>query len=166
MSEIYEAVIVFGEPEVVHNALAALGSTIELRRILVVRNVSAIYRVAERDEPFKSGEMQSVATSLSIPLEAALLVFYDNRCGINAAFLFRNGLMVRQFGEDDELWVRLDEDGEPEMDGPHLTVDELEDAEEYERIRTPIDAGLTVLTGDVEVTAEAIKQAVCYGASS
>ena len=46
------------------------------------------------------------------------------------------------FGEDDELWVPLDENGQPDLSAAPLAVDDLLDDEEYATLKNAIDLGL------------------------
>jgi hypothetical protein len=91
-------------------------------------------------------------------------VFYDNRCGINTADLYRNGQYIRSFTEADAIWVALDIDGEPSFTGSTFATHELRNYadEEYEYLHSPIDIGLMALGVHPGVDAEALKQAFCY----
>ncbi len=76
--------------------------------------------------------------------------------------LFSDGQLIREFGEADETWVSLDEDGIPALDGPHYTGDGLpEDFDEGECIRTAIDAGLEA-AGFGALNEGELKLAFCY----
>jgi hypothetical protein len=86
--------------------------------------------------------VERLAASLSVEYGVTLAVFYDDRCGVSVAILFRDGTPVRDFGEADEVWVPLDEDGDMLTDGPRYTRETLPPDAECDCIRQAIDVGL------------------------
>src|SRR5262245_21055913 len=136
MSELFEAVITKVTSVIAHETFSALSSPLHLRLIRLSDDLCAIYRVATRSDLFVEASMDKVAAQVSKSCGAALAIFYDNRGGVNCSHLFRAGVLNASFGERDEVWVRLDDEGEPIMDGQRFSVDQLSDDEEYDCIRT------------------------------
>jgi hypothetical protein len=64
-------------------------------------------------------------------------------------------------GEQDEVWVRLDDKGKPMIDGERFSVDQLRDDEENDCIRTDIDAGLKALDGNNPPSLSVLTDALC-----
>jgi hypothetical protein len=145
MSEMYEGVVVIGDRNPVQRALAAVRSPLSLRLVPLGEQVFGVYRVAHRQEAFDVPGINDVAAQLSCSLRVALAVFYDNRCGTEKAMLFSQGREGRAFGPEDELWVPLDEEGEPVLEGPRLKPAELQPDQEYDCVRSAIAAGLEAL---------------------
>jgi len=161
MSDLYEAVVSITDSEKAHAAFRSLDTHLHLRLARLSDELFAIYRVATRDEPFDDA-MHSVAAQLSISCGQCLAMSYDLRCGMSSAHRFRGGSLVESFGEDNELWVLLDEDGYPLHDGERYTVDQLDDNEEYDCIHTGVDAGLLALGVGNPPSLSALIQAFCY----
>ena len=163
MSEMYEGVVVAGNPEQVRQALGALASSLPLRFVRLADEVFGVWRVAPRADLFNAPEMENVAAHLSaISHSVALVVFYDNRCGVRITVLYEHGQPARELGEDDELWVLLDEEGEPLVEGPKFRPDELQEDEEYDCVWSAIHAGLDALGVIGKVEPETLKDAFCY----
>jgi hypothetical protein len=163
MSEMYEGVVVAGNPEQVRQAFRTLASLLTLRLVCLVDEVFGVWRVAERADPFSTLEVENVAAHLSAVLDStALAVFYDNSCGVRAAVLYEHGQPSREFGQDDELWVLLDEEGEPLVEGSKFRPDELREDEEYTCLWSAMHAGLDVLGVADKVEPETLKAAFCY----
>jgi hypothetical protein len=85
---------------------------------------------------------QDLTRELSRTFGSALLVQYDDRIGLREAVVYRAGEPTHRFGLSDELWVPLDELGNPRRDVPHVRTVELDPAEEYETVVSAIDHGL------------------------
>jgi hypothetical protein len=125
--------------------------------------VWAIYVRAGRRDPFNHPEDEKVACRLSWGLGKALLVLYDDRCGLRFSALYEKGDLASEFGPSDEIWVALDERGEPDLDGERYRWEEIEDDEEgeYETIINSIDAGLEALGVLNLVDCSHLRQMVC-----
>jgi len=162
MSEMYEGVVFHGTLGSASAAFASIRSPLTLRLVRLTESVFGVYRVAGRHVAFEHADIEAVAAHLSSPASAALAVFYNNQVGFREAILYRNGRQETAFGEEDELWVPLDEKGEPLVDAERLTVSELEEDEEYQTIQSAIEAGLAAL--GVSATANLLKQAFCHHA--
>lgn len=92
--------------------------------------------------PHAADEMEEVAHALSRAFAAAITVHYDDQIGLRLAMLSRNGLLVRHFGEEDEVWVPYADDGELVMDGPRYSGKTVPDDVECDCIWNGIDAAL------------------------
>lgn len=145
MSELFEAVITIADVDAAEKAFRTLVSPLNLRLIRLEERLYAVHRVAKRQERFDEVAMNDVAAQISNSCSAALAMFYDDRQGLNCCNLFRSGALVRSFDEEDELWVLLDDNGDPIVDGERFSNDQLDDDEEYDCIQSAIDAGLAAL---------------------
>jgi len=114
--------------------------------VFAIGAVSADLSVVSREDGTVrrrfSEHIDQLAVELSMELGKALVVRYDDRVGLRWAGLYEGGEAVREFGEDDELWVPLGEDGEPVVDGLQLKYSELDPDEEYATSVNAIEAGL------------------------
>jgi len=162
MSELYEGVVVCGDADPVAAEFNALGTHRSLRLVRLTDQTYGIYPVATRSGPLNESATKSLACEISRTLKSALAVFYDNRCDINFATAYRDGSQHRSFNEQDEIWVPLDDGGEPIVDGPQLTLSELNDDDEFDCIRSAIDCGLAHLGTDDSISSATLKQAFCY----
>jgi hypothetical protein len=162
MSELFEAVLTKTTSVSAHDAFSALSSPLHLRLIRLSEDLYAIHRVATINDLFDEASIDNVAARVSKSCGAALAVFYDNRAGLRCCHLFRAGVLDASFGERDEVWVRLDDEGKRIMEGERFSVDQLCDDEEYDCILTGIDAGLKALGADNPPTMSLLKDAFCY----
>jgi hypothetical protein len=162
MSEVYEGIIVLADKQQLSAALDRIDSPLEFAFGQLDGNVFAIYRTASRQAAFAAKELEEVAQEISTAVGACLAVFYDNRTGLRESALFRRGECKQRFTEADELWVLLDERGEPMLDGEKFPATSLDDDEEYDCVFTAIDAGLHALGVEKTVNSASVKQAFCY----
>ena len=163
MSEVFEGVALSADEPAIRRAFNDLHSRLALRLTQLSPPIFGIYR-SEYTEgaPFDLPELERIAQWLSKKFEPALAVFSDNRGHAMGSALFSGGRLMREFGESDETWVALDEDGMPELDGPRYSGDDLpEDFDEGECIRTAIDAGLEA-AGFCALNEAGLKEAFCY----
>ena len=92
-------------------------------------------------------ECANVATVIAEKLGGALLVLYDDQIGLRYAELYgAHGLLEREFGEADEVWVLYGADGNLDLDGERFWAADVEanrdPDREFDCIYTGIDAGL------------------------
>lgn len=113
MSELYEGVVVVGDSERVGSSFDSLDSRRTLRVVRFNERTLGVYPVALRSDLIDETAIDAIARQLSDSCGNALAVLYDNRSGLRAARLFKGGKLVRDFGEVDEDWVRLADDGIP-----------------------------------------------------
>ncbi len=155
--------IVFRSPDAAAvDAFRGLSAPFRLRLVRLADGAFGVYRVAARSDRFDVETLTSLAATLSESTSAALAVFYDNNSGVRAATVFRGGTCSAEFGEDDEWWAPLDDDGEPRRDVPPVSATDLDAAEEYECVRDAIEVGLAALEVPIVVTRDTLKDAFCY----
>lgn len=82
-------------------------------------------------------EITEQAKRLSGSYGTALLIRFDTREGKRSSTVFRQGAISQVFSDVDELWVMLDDEGEPTEDGKRFTTAERDllhanDPERYE----------------------------------
>ncbi len=144
MSEIFEGVVV---PAVGGRAPAPAGrpAPLELSIARLGPDAFVVYRSDARHAAAFTDRTEALAEGLSEVVGRALLVRYDSRIGHRSACVYEHGNRVRTFGEDDELFVPLDEEGEPILSADPVTRSEFEDGEEYETVRNAIEQGLDAL---------------------
>jgi hypothetical protein len=163
MSEVFEGVIVSADESALRWAFNDLHSRLALRLTRLSLSIFGIYRFEYTEgRLFDLPELERIAQRLSKGFDSVLVVFYDNRAHAMGSALFSGGQLIREFGEADEIWVGLDEDGTPALDGPRYSGDDLpEEFDDGECIRTAIDAGLEA-AGFGDVNESELKQAFCY----
>lgn len=93
----------------------------------------AVTLFARPGRPAFDDQFVQFAATLSASYEGALLVRYDNRVGERASFVFRDQELIASYTTEDELFVELDEEGEPLLDGPRYSEPEVERLEEEDR---------------------------------
>lgn len=164
MSELYEGVVIVADVAAMGRVFQTCSSPHALGFDAVGDNVYGVYTRADRQILFEPEETARIAAHFSSTLGAALAVFYDNRCGINTADLYRDGQHIQTFTQADAIWVTLDADGEPILTGPTFATHERRDDVdvEYDYLHSPIDIGLIALGVHPGIDAAALKQAFCY----
>lgn len=145
MSEIFEGVVIRVPAKVVESVIANLNTDLEFGLFGLSGQLSILYRNDAREVAEFSNTTNWLAEKLSRPLAQTLLVRYDSRIGHRSSVLYVNGALKREFGMKDELFVPLNEDGEPILTAPRLRFTELNPEEEYETIENAIQLGLTEL---------------------
>ena len=70
---------------------------------------------------------------------------YDNQVGARWSALYENGKLTTEFTAAAEVYVELDEDGNPALSGPRCHADDLVDGVEYETVENAIQRGLASL---------------------
>ena len=159
MSAVFEGVVISGDEAELTRAFDGLNSRLPLRLARLTHEILGIYRFEYAEgRLFDLPELERIAQELSKGFGPALVVFYDDRAHAMGSALFAEGALLREFGEADEIWVRLDEEGLPDLDGPRFSGDALpEDFEDGDCIRGAIDAGLEAagfgVLGQAEVMA-------------
>ena len=117
--------------------------------------------LAELDE---SDRIASMALKPFREFSAAVAVHYDDQVGLHTAMLSRNGVPVRYFGEQDEVWVPYGADGEPRTDGPRYAGNAVPDDVECDCIWNGIDAALEAAGFRKWITAHHLAAHVAYSA--
>jgi hypothetical protein len=148
MSEVFEGVLLASPFNEVQQAVGTLPSSLS-PKVERLDDLSIVSRNDQGGRPQFSPEAERIAADLSNIVGKALVVRYDSRIGHRSSELFVNGNMERAFDEADELWVLLDEEGEPLLDGERFKLADLDPDQEYEAIANAIELGLQSLgSGD------------------
>jgi hypothetical protein len=163
MSEMYEGVVFCSDERTARSAFESISSELRLRLVRLASEAFGVYRVASRHDNLKQSSVELVAQWMSAAAGRAVALFYDNSCGIKAAFLYSDGRFVREFGDDDSLWVPYSEDGKLVLSSPRFRLCELRPDEEYDCVFSAIDVGLEAVGAGSQVSAALVTQAFCYG---
>lgn len=118
---------------------------INLSQIAFDTEHSLIYKENAREF---SKDIFEIAVYLSTKLETVLLIRYDSRISYRSSTLYREGKKIKEFSEEDELFVPLDEDGEPLTDNQRLKQSDFLPDEEYETVMNAIQLGLESINID------------------
>lgn len=153
MSYIFEAVVVCSSPEELERQLRNSPNDFEFKVHEIYPSVSAAIINAAREVKFDNAADEALAEQLSKFFGKSLLVLYDDRVGFRYAALYERGDFARAYSDADEIWVLLDDKGEPLREGQRFAWHEIgDDSEnEYECILTNIDLGLAELTKSSKV---------------
>lgn len=106
---------------------------------------SMIYRMYLGKFEGVSDEVDRVGEDLSRKLGKTLVVRYYSTTCYHSASMYEHGKRLSSFGEDDEIWVPLDEEGRHILDAGMFKLSELDDEVEYDTLRTAIDLGLQAM---------------------
>lgn len=129
MSEIFEGVVTRGK------VLMPLTGGFD------VRSLGEFSIVGNTTRSF-TNVVESIASVLSIQVGEAVLVRFDSRVGHRSSAVFINGEKIEEYGPEDELYVALDDEGDPVSDSELLRLSELQSDEEYETAVNAIERGL------------------------
>ena len=91
--------------------------------------------------------MEYIASQISVILSQAILIRYDDRVGYRESIIFQEGYPIKRFDLADEIWVMLDEDGKPIVNGRKMRIKQIEDNEDekYETIYNAIQLGIDLV---------------------
>ena len=143
MSEVFEGLICNNPIEEIRREIRRKDLELQLIIEEFVDSSSIVYRNDTRADARFTTELDNLAVSLSILSGGdALLVRYDSRIGYRASILYVNGNPIESFDESKELFVLLDETGEPLLNSQLYTLDQLQPDEEYETGLNAIELGL------------------------
>lgn len=140
MSEIYEGIICRAKKEEVAKFLTDnRDGQLNLREVadeilLILLNENSVRSFSSNTE--------AIAQEISIEFQESLLFQYDSRVGHRISRLFVNGELKKKFDIHDELYLILDEDGEPDKNRELIPYSEMLEEEEYETSKNAIDLGL------------------------
>jgi hypothetical protein len=161
MSYVYETVVLKGDEPAVRQAFDRLRSPLSLRLFRLADHGFAVYCWQDAARGFAAEEVNRLAAELSSTFGTALAVHYDDGCGIKVARLFRDGASVREFGEADEVWTPMDDQGDPRPDGPRYAGDAVPPDVECDCIRQAIDAGLEAAGFSGWTAAASLRRTLC-----
>jgi hypothetical protein len=146
MSEVFEGVITRAPANAVCSTLELALVSLALRISELSGLASVVYRNDSRQSSTFAEEMDRLAKTLSDKLSKAVLVRYDSRIGHRSATLYVKGALNQRFGRDDELFVPLDNAGNPMMSSSPIHFLEFVEGEEYETIQNAIELVLGFAT--------------------
>jgi hypothetical protein len=109
--------------------------------------------------PIFSEEIDSIAQNTAMHSCEALAIRYNNKTGIRQS-IFYDSTGKKTFGKEEEIYVLLDDEGEPLRDGKQFKYDELDtldDEEEYETLYNAIELGLIELNISPKIQREIFK---------
>jgi hypothetical protein len=163
MSMCYDGVLVAAGVETVRKYLSS--NQLPEHRLSIVplrTRLTAIFRASDATRAFDTDAVTTFASATSSSFGSSLAVFYDDRIGLRASVLYANGVPIKQFGEEDELWVPLLTSGEPDTAARPLHASELLSGpeHEYETIANAIALGISALDPTTDVTASELRDAV------
>ena len=119
---------------------------LDLEVVKIHADLSVVYRVEKnRHKLIFDRRIEYLASQLSLEVSTVLVTRYDSRTGHRSSILFKEGLPLYSFDENDEIWVLLDEKGNPLIDGEKFSINSLKDDEEYETIWNAIQLCLQAL---------------------
>jgi hypothetical protein len=144
MSEVFEGVLLTATFNEVEQAVKTLPSSLN-PRLKRLGDVSVVYCDNQRNRRPFSPDIERIASDLSGNLGKALVVRYDSGVGHRSSKLFVNRNMEKAFCETDEVFVPLDEDGYPLLDGERFKLPDMDPDQEYETIENAIQLGLQSL---------------------
>jgi hypothetical protein len=87
-------------------------------------------------------EMERLADALSKEFDKAVAVHYDEMLQVYQSSLCQEGKWIRSFGEEDELWAPMDENGDEIADAPRCPGHAIPEGEDFAFVWDGIDAGL------------------------
>ncbi|MGH9459689.1 MAG: hypothetical protein ACRD1X_00600 [Vicinamibacteria bacterium] len=145
MSEIFEGILCRTSVDEVAVTLGSQESPLALGTAQLDEELAVVYRNDPRREGQFSVELEDIAATLSSSFGQALLVRYDSRIGHRSSKYYVEGEPVRELGHGDEVYVLLDEEGEPLLAGERFGIDQLDPDKEYETLKNAIEMGLDAL---------------------
>lgn len=147
MSEIYEGIVCKAEKEKIEEFLYS--RQIREFNLKKVDNEILLILLTKNDVRSFSPNSEMVAKSLSLGFQKSLLFQYDSRVGYRASELFIDGEIKNIFGVEDELYMILDDDGEPDKNRGIIHYSEMLENEEYETSKNAIDIGLEHISSNL-----------------
>ncbi|MBV6626708.1 MAG: hypothetical protein KI793_27855 [Rivularia sp. (in: Bacteria)] len=145
MSCIFEAILFKANFEQIKDNINQEISTNLKLRLDKINDDFSCFHVVENSRIFSSeSEIDCVASQISIICSQALLIRYEGRVAYRESTVFQEGYPIKKFDLDDEIWVMVDENGEPIINGKQFRVEQIEDDddEEYETIYNAIGLGI------------------------
>ncbi len=144
MSTYYQAIVGMADSTQLQTSLKTLPDkyarlTLELfhpqkRGFVFFLSLNGAYR------PNPEMQAEGLASELSNVFGSAISIRYDDQCGIREATLFKGRQAVRVYGETDEIWVPLDENGFVVLNGEQFPGDAIPNDIECDCIKNAIDA--------------------------
>jgi hypothetical protein len=162
MSVVYEAIVLSGDESAIGPAFDALKTTLSLRLLRLTTHGFAIARCRhDSSRAFAAEQVHRLAAELSVPFHTTVAVHYDDRCALKIAVLFEGGNLVQEFGEQNEIWVPIDDHGDPVLNGLRYPGNRKPPNQECDCIYQAIDAGLDAAGFSRWLSAATLRQAMC-----
>ena len=161
MSEAYEGIVAKCDGSDPTRWFAGLQSALRLRLVHFGGETWGVYHSAPRDVLMRTDGIETLAWELSLSFPC-LAVYYNNGCDVSESVLYRQGVVERTFGLDDELWSLIDEFGQVIEGSPRLLPGDLDPDVEYDCVTTEIDLGLQTLGVADNATEDLLKDAFTY----
>ena len=146
MSEVIEAIVVRQPTQVVANVLKCCEEIPDSKslHVLPLDDASLIYRKITNRRSF-GNDANVLAALLSDRLSQSLLFRYDSGTCFRYSAVFVRNKLTEEYTLDDELWVELDEEGDPDPSRGVLTIDKLKKGVEYETQKNAVQLGLDAI---------------------
>jgi hypothetical protein len=145
MSVVFEGIIVHCDAEAATHIRQMITPIPRFGVGSLETDVTIVYRNDPRDEAHIDAGVEQLAASLSREVGIAVVVWFDSRVGYRASLVFVQGQETASYGEDDERYVLLDDDGQPPVGAEQCSLAQLDSAQEYETITSAIELGLAHL---------------------
>lgn len=104
--------------------------------------------------------VENIAKGLCQEFSQCLYVYWNDEENTSYSMIYDETGFVDMFGEDDEIWVELDENSNPNPKGPRHTRQEVTDNQDstksYACIFSSLDSALIRLKADVTVRGQAL----------
>lgn len=144
MSYAFEGVLCLAPFENFQSISSSISTPLKLKAEKINEYLSYLSRVEDNISWKFSSEIEYVASQISLSFSKALLIRYDDRVGYRESIVFQKGYSIKRFDLADEIWVMLDDGGEPIVNGKQFTIEQIEDDDddEYETICNAIQLGL------------------------
>lgn len=142
MSEVFEGVLSSTDVATAGQKLAEISPKAPFATAPLGENLTVTYRSGSRYGVPGAVKVEGLAAAMSMALGSVLQVKYDSRTGYRSAILWNGGQAIAEFGAEDELFVPLDEDGEPVASATLRPRADLKSDEEYETAKNAIELGL------------------------
>lgn len=148
MSELCEGVVCKVSRQQLEQACTKAAPGLPFTLFELLPGVSIVDRQDSRKFSFL---MEGLAAELSRSFGQSLLVRYDSCQGYRASIHYGGGAATNQFGPHDELYVPVDDSGNPITEAKRVRLCDLSPHEEYETIENAIQMGFSLLgAGDWE----------------
>jgi hypothetical protein len=147
MSEAIEAVVVRQPAKAITPLLATLEGVAEpdhVRVVPLLEDVSLIYWVVPERRSF-GGHANHLASLLSARMGRSVLFRYDSGTCYRYSARYEEGELAEEFNLDDELWVELNDEGDPDPARGVFTNREFEKGTEYETQKNAVQLGLDTI---------------------
>jgi hypothetical protein len=143
MSEVFQGVVVNAALQTVEEHL--LGHSMKgLMKVSSLKpGLTVIFLKSPRAPSVTDLDMERFAMELSSRFLISLLIDYDSRFSHRAATVYASGVLRHKFGENDEMFVPLDENGAPVLHARPRKIAEFLEGEEYETILNSIQLGFS-----------------------